>query len=61
MGNIINNVPSPIPSRTYAWRHYTSQFSTMTFPEDLDFRVAAHVPVHLASLAAIMGKVSKTL
>ncbi|OAL40265.1 hypothetical protein AYO20_00685 [Fonsecaea nubica] len=61
MGNIINNVPSPIPSRTYTWTYYTNKFSTMTFPPDFDFGVAAHVPVHLASLAMIMGKISETL
>lgn len=61
MGNIINNVPSPIPSRTYTWTYYTNKFSTMTFPPDFDFGVAAHIPVHLASLAMIMGKISETL
>lgn len=33
----------------------------MIFPPDFDFRVAAQVPVHLAGLASIMGKVSETL
>lgn len=61
MQNLVHNQKSPLPSRTYHWEAYMDQHSTVNFPEGFDFRAAAYVHVHLASLMLILGRVSEVL
>ncbi len=61
MKRLVHNVQSPLPSRTYKWEYYTDEYSTMTFPEDFDYRAAASVHVHLAKMMTIMARVTEVL
>lgn len=61
MKNLVHNVQSPVPSRTYTWEYYTDDYSIMAFPDDFDCRAAAFVHVHLAKLMIILARVSEVL
>jgi hypothetical protein len=61
MKNLVHNQRGPLPSRTYSWTPYLDEHSTLNFPPNFDFRAAAYVHVHLATLTLILGRVSEVL
>jgi hypothetical protein len=61
MKNLVHNQRGPLPSRTYEWTPYMDEHNKLNFPPDFDFRVAAFVHIHLATLMLILGRVSEVL
>lgn len=61
MKNMVSNQKGPLPSRTYKWEYYLDEHSKLSFPADFDFRAAAYVHVHLASLTLILARVGEVL